>query len=152
MIEVLNGVNGQLELYNDKVIIKRKGALAKMIQGFFKGDKTIYIKQISGIQIKLGGTITNGYIQFTLSGSNESTKGIFNASQEENTVMYSKDSNKQVERMKVTLEELQMKSNTVVVSSVGSPADEIRKFKELMDQGIITAEEFEFRKKQLLGI
>jgi hypothetical protein len=39
----LKGVNGQIELYSDKVIIKRKGALAKLTQGFFKGDKTIYI-------------------------------------------------------------------------------------------------------------
>lgn len=29
VILTLNGVNGQLELYKDKIIIKRKGALAK---------------------------------------------------------------------------------------------------------------------------
>jgi len=39
----LKGVNGQLELYNDKVIIRRKGFVSKMTQGFFKGDKTIYL-------------------------------------------------------------------------------------------------------------
>ena len=33
-----------------------------------------------------------------------------------------------------------------------STADEILKFKELMDMGIITAEEFEAKKKQLLGL
>lgn len=33
-----------------------------------------------------------------------------------------------------------------------SPADEIRKFKELMDDGIITPEEFEAKKKQLLNL
>lgn len=32
-----------------------------------------------------------------------------------------------------------------------SAADEIRKFKELMDEGIITKEEFEVKKKELLG-
>ena len=31
-----------------------------------------------------------------------------------------------------------------------SPADEIRKYKELFDEGIITAEEFEKKKKELL--
>lgn len=31
-------------------------------------------------------------------------------------------------------------------------ADEIRKFKALMDDGIITPEEFEAKKKQLLGL
>lgn len=33
-----------------------------------------------------------------------------------------------------------------------SPADEIRKYKALLDDGIITKEEFETKKKQLLGI
>ena len=33
-----------------------------------------------------------------------------------------------------------------------SPADEIRKFKGLLDDGIITQEEFDAKKKQLLGL
>lgn len=33
-----------------------------------------------------------------------------------------------------------------------SSADEILKFKNLLDQGIISEEEFEVKKKQLLGI
>lgn len=33
-----------------------------------------------------------------------------------------------------------------------SAADEIKKFKELLDQGIITQEEFDAKKKQLLGL
>ena len=33
-----------------------------------------------------------------------------------------------------------------------SSADEIKKFKELLEAGIITQEEFDTKKKQLLGI
>ena len=33
-----------------------------------------------------------------------------------------------------------------------SAADEIKKFKELLDSGIITEEEFNAKKKQLLGL
>ena len=33
-----------------------------------------------------------------------------------------------------------------------SAADEIKKFKELFDMGIITQEEFDAKKKQLLGL
>lgn len=152
LIEVLEGVNGQLELYDDKVIIKRKGFLAKMTQGFTKGDKTIYIKQISGIQVKPGGVLTNGYIQFTIAGGNESTKGVFNASQDENTVMFSKDSNKQIERIKNTLEDLQRTSQAPTLVTSVSVADEIMKFKGLLDAGIITQQEFDNKKKQLLGL
>ncbi|WP_426450686.1 DUF4429 domain-containing protein [Paenibacillus sp. S-38] len=146
----LDGVNGQLELYSDKVIIKRKGVLAKMTQGFFKGDKSIYLKQISGIQIKPGSSLTNGYIQFTVSGGNESTKGIMKATQDENTVMFAKKYNELVDKIKAKIEEMQAES-AIVAPSV-SAADEIRKFKELLDQGILTQEEFDMKKKQLLGL
>ena len=33
-----------------------------------------------------------------------------------------------------------------------SPAEELKKFKELLDMGIITQEEFDAKKKQLLGL
>ena len=37
-------------------------------------------------------------------------------------------------------------------STQQSAADELKKFKELLDSGIITQEEFEAKKKQLLGL
>ena len=37
-----------------------------------------------------------------------------------------------------------------ITTSGESPADEIKKYKELYDQGIITAEEFQTKKEQLL--
>ncbi len=39
-----------------------------------------------------------------------------------------------------------------IIQNVISPADEIKKFKELLDLGIITQEEFDGKKKQLLGL
>ena len=36
--------------------------------------------------------------------------------------------------------------------SLASPADELRKFKQLLDEGIINQEEFEAKKKQILGL
>lgn len=38
------------------------------------------------------------------------------------------------------------------IQAVLSPADEIKKFKELLDIGVITQEEFNAKKKQLLGL
>ena len=38
------------------------------------------------------------------------------------------------------------------VAPVASPIEEIKKFKELLDSGIITQEEFDTKKKQLLGL
>lgn len=145
-----------MELHEDKVIIKRQGALAKMSQGFFKGDKSIYISQISAIQVKPGTMLTNGYIEFTLSGGRENTNGLLDATKDENSVIFTKKKNEQVDRMKSILEDLKSNSsatttNTTVVQS-SSAADEIKKFKDLLDQGIITEAEFESKKKQLLGL
>jgi len=42
--------------------------------------------------------------------------------------------------------------NGITVNNVFlSPADEIKKSNELLDEGIITQEEFDFKKKELLG-
>ena len=43
-------------------------------------------------------------------------------------------------------------SATVVSAPTASNADELKKFKELLDSGIITQEEFDAKKKQLLGL
>ena len=38
------------------------------------------------------------------------------------------------------------------IEQIQSAADEIKKYKELLDQGIITQEEFETKKQQLLKL
>lgn len=147
MIMQLNGVNGQIELYQDKIVIKRKGFISKLTQGFTKGEKSIYLNQISGIQLKPGGMITNGYIQFTISGGKESTKGLAKATQDENTVMFAKKENGAVEKLKSEIERLKQLPNIHTTSA----ADEIRKYKQLFDDGIISEEEFNAKKKGLLA-
>ncbi len=101
----VNGVNGQLYLYENRIIIRRKGVLAKMTQGFFKGEKEIFLSQISGIQVKKAGML-NGYIQFTLSGGIEGRKGVMEATKDENSVMFSMGQNKNVEIIKKKIYEL----------------------------------------------
>lgn len=52
-----------------------------------------------------------------------------------------------------TIEAAKAKKNqTVQLSAAVSTADEIKKFKELLDTGAITQEEFEVKKKLLLGV
>ena len=42
--------------------------------------------------------------------------------------------------------------NNAVPQSANSPADELKKFKELLDMGVISQEEFDEKKKQLLNL
>ncbi|WP_407325576.1 DUF4428 domain-containing protein [Lactobacillus johnsonii] len=49
-------------------------------------------------------------------------------------------------------EKEQTKANRIKIESNADPAEEIRKFKKLADEGIISNEEFEAKKKQLLNL
>ena len=147
---LLRGVNGQIEVYNDRVVIKRKGFLAKTTQGFFKGDKTFYINQLSGVQVKHGTVLTRGYIQFVVAGSRESKGGLYSAVGDENTVMFAQKDNNFVDSMQQYIE----KARSTPVQQVSTPvsmADEIKKFKQLLDDGVITQAEFDKQKAKLLG-
>lgn len=56
----------------------------------------------------------------------------------------------EAQRCMAKLEELIRKYSASSVQTIQSPADEIRKFKGLMDDGIITEAEYEAKKRQLL--
>ena len=147
----LRGVGGQLDLYENKIVIRRKGALATMSHGF-TGDKEILIRNITGIQMKPGSAMLNGYIQFTIPGGNESKRGIGAATQDENTVMFRKSENETAKSIKEKIEQTQMDMNRPQAAVVASsPVDEIRKLKELLEDNIITQEEFDKKKADLLA-
>lgn len=126
----------------------RKGLRNFMIQGS-KGEKSIPIKSITAIQLKEPG-LTTGYIQFAYSGSSESKGGTMSAVNDENTILFLKKELKQAKELKSMVESIQRQNSTS--SPQISGADEIIKFKQLLDEGILTVEEFETKKKQILGI
>lgn len=147
----LYGSGGDLELFEDKIIIKREGFFAKLTHGPFKGNKTIYLNQITSIQIKSASVFLNGYIQFSLPGGFESTRGILDASGDENSVIFEKKYNNIAYEIQTKIEEIKSKQNTKE-SNYLSAADEIKKYKSLLDEGIISNDEFEAKKKQLLNL
>lgn len=98
-MQAIKGVNGQITLTKTRVIISRKGALGIMTQGM-KGDKEIPIKNITAVQFKKTGGVTNGYLQLSLLGSSESKGGIFDATKDENTVMFSSKQQPNFEEVK----------------------------------------------------
>lgn len=57
-----------------------------------------------------------------------------------------------MQKIQNTFEQAKSNTNTNVSQSVFSSADEIVKFKHLLEQGIITQEEFDKKKQQLLGL
>lgn len=150
----LKGKNGQLYVYADHVEIKRKGLLSFLTHGT-AGDKTIPYTAIQSVQLKKGSLLVNGYIQFGILGAIERSGGIYNATDDENAVVFSKGSNDDAEKIKIFIEEkiFALKSTTATTNIIQStPADEVLKLKQLLDAGILTKEEFELKKKQILGL
>ena len=151
----VKGVNGQIELHNDRVIIKRKGVMSKLTQGL-KGEKSILVSRISSVQFKEATSFTNGYIQFGFSGGEESKSGLFDATKDENTVMFRKSQQREFERLRDKIDQLigsaNTPSQTPKTKNSTSNLDELEKLSHLKEKGIITEEEFKKKKKQLLGI
>ncbi len=143
--------NGKFTVTVDEynVKIKSKGMLNYINKGS-RGEKSIPIKSITAIQFK-DPSLTAGYIQFAYSGSSESKGGVFDAVKDENTVLFAKKELKQAKELVDLIESKRHASSAPQITAVSS-ADEILKMKELLDAGVLTQDEFDAKKKQLLGI
>ena len=149
----MKGANGQLMVYEDKVIIERKGANAFLYYGF-AGAKTIPLSSIKSVQFKKAGKVFGGYIQFSILGGVECQGGLNNAISDENSVMIAAKDNDIAQKIKDYVESriIEYSKPQVTVAQQLSAADELKQYKELLDMDIITQEEFDSKKKQLLGL
>ena len=143
------GVSGILEVFEDRLEIKRSGLLSLITHGL-QGTKTIPFRSITAIQFKEAGMMS-GYLQFTLVGGRESTGGVLAAAEDENSFMF-RGQNKLMKDIKDYIEQQRTIAHApVATASSGSIADEIAKLKSLHDEGVLTAVEFEKAKARLLG-
>ncbi len=144
------GINGRIEVIGDRIKISRKGIGSFFTHGL-QGEKEILISQISAIQVKPASMLTNGYLQFGFLGSQESKGGIFQAAQDENTVMFKKSQQPEFEAIKGEIERIRSAGQSDKTAAF-SAADEIKKLAALRDEGVITTAEFDAKKRQLLGL
>ena len=105
--------------------------------------------------MKKAGILTVGYIQFSVLGGVESRRGLNEAVDDENTVTFDSPQTKTAEAIKNKIYELQnqAKGNNGVIQNIVnqvSGADEILKYKQLLDAGVLTQEEFDRKKQEIL--
>lgn len=155
---ILKCSNGILKVYEDKVVISRN-TFGGFISQSLKGDRTFFYSDLTGIEYRKPTIMGNGYIKFISAGTQETNQGIgklgmttANAIKDPNTLIlkaFNKEIPKKSEEIyNYILEKIHKEkaSNTNSISN----ADEIMKFKQLLDQGIISQEEFEKKKQELL--
>ena len=103
------------------------------------------------------GAFFAGYIQFEYPGSDSTNKSPYES---ENAVVFNKKDNiklmediyNYIENRIVEEKKAKRAPASTIVQQATSPAEELKKMKELLDMGIITQEEFDAKKKQLLGL
>jgi hypothetical protein len=149
----IKGVNGQVSVVGDFIVINRKGFMAKMSQGFTKDEKRLNIHTITAVQLKKPG-MTRGYIQFTLAGGNESRKGVSDATKDENSVLFDKKSLAEFEALRDYVDRRITEAHAPQSPSPSQEPDlgeQIRKLAALRDEGLLTEDEFQAKKADLLS-
>lgn len=153
------GSGGHIWVWVDRLRIKHFGVRGLLTKGVLKGDKDIWLDQISGIQWREPGAMWLGHIQFTLIGG--STNSAL-ATRDENAVLFTKQRRDEFERVKLAVEarirELRLGRGTAGDTSTAAHAgpdldvyDAVRKLGELRDAGLLTTAEFETKKADLLS-
>lgn len=155
----LKCTNGLLIVYNDRVVISRKTAMGFISQNF-AGDRTFFYKDLTSVEYRKPTMFANGYMKFITAGANETRQNLTNigtttkeALKDPNTLIlraFNKEiPNKSEEIYNFIINRIRECKDTIANKGV-SQADEIIKFKKLLDEGIITREEFERKKQELL--
>ena len=140
-MRTLTGVNGSLELLGDRVVLKR----GKLLGNF---EKTTFLQDIVEVEIKKPG-LARGL--FSISTALD--RGNINSSsvQANNIALKSGQWDEAVE-FKRALEEAMNLAKSTSGAASSSSADELAKYKALLDSGAISETEYEAKKKQLLGL
>lgn len=148
---IYDGRNGgTVEVLDNVLIIRRKGVTGFLTQGL-KGEKRIPFSSITSVQFKEPG-LTTGYIQFGIMGGIESRGGVFDATTDENTVLFLAKALPQFRELR-----------DIVESRIGRPAqsapapaaptvsfsEELTRLADLRDRGVLSEEEFAEEKARL---
>lgn len=154
----LQGVRGRsMKVYEDRCVIKVQANIGSFLTGNGSdGEKTIYYVDCIGVQFKEAG-IQLGYLQLETGSMmmNNKSSNFFNENSFtfDSSVQTNEFMNEVADFVKKKVSESKNKpAEAAPAPAPVSAADEILKFKQLLDMGAITQEEFDAKKKQLLGL
>ena len=155
-IYTLSGCRGRrMQVFDNKCIISTKPGFGALLTcNATDGAKTIYYSDVIGVQFKKSG-ITIGYLQLETASTtmNNRDSNFFN----ENSFTFERNLNDSMEEVvnyitKKVDHTKQQKNAPFVVANTVSIADELKKFKELLDMGVLTQAEFDAKKNELLNL
>jgi Short C-terminal domain/Domain of unknown function (DUF4429) len=143
------GYNGQISIEGDWLTIERKG-LGRI--GHSKGDKRIALGQIVAVKMRPAGRLANGFIHFSTPGRDDLKGGLSAANKDDNSVIFTRGQQADFDAVREHIENYIAARSGVTASTPADPAEQIRKLAQLRDEGLLTEDEFQAKKTQLLGL
>lgn len=149
----LDTVSTRAAIDGSNVVIWHQSFIGQIAKGGLQGEKRIPIKSILSIQFKEATLATIGYIQLETAGGSASAArgGAFEAAGDENSIIFSMEHNDEARKFKNAIQ-AKVDSSSQGGTNALSSADELKKFADLRDAGVISEEEFQKKKSQILGL
>ena len=143
----LTGNTADLEVYEDHLVYIGKTTAQSVVMGLaYNGSKEYYFCDLTSVNYKAPGII-NGYLSFEYPGSQHIQETIWFNRKKDIVAEFKKA----YEYIKERIAFYKKQKSSTTIQQLSS-AEELKKFKELLDADIITQEEFDAKKKQLLGL
>lgn len=151
----VEGLNGQVEVDDEWVRIHRKGLMARAGHGMLGRGVQIRLSDIVDIDISYPRFGVNGYIRFLTGG--EHPIGVQEAVKDDASVVFKKKHQAAFdelrEELKALLAERSDKGLAQAIAAAVPRVDfatQIRELAALRDEGLLSEEEFQLKKAQLL--
>lgn len=149
VMDVPKPLKAKIVADNEKVTITHFGALNFMSGN--NGDVVINYSTLAGINVVPVNLLKKGYIEFLIPGANPVTDRLKLEEHSNVVQIMNLEDTKVFEDLRDFINEKKSQPNAPIQSAPISVADEILKFKNLLDAGVITEEEFQTKKTELLN-
>lgn len=142
-----------LSIYDDYLSIQPKGFLGFTREGL-KGERKIFYKDITSVQFKASNKLFAGFIEFYFAGSNTHNQGgglISGTDNENRFYFYNKDLQTMI-KINEFIEQKIRGTNNNSNSQQSDNISELKNLKLLLDEGLITQEDYDAKKKKILNL
>lgn len=139
------GYDGEIEIFDGSIKIKK---------GKKDLGRTIAMADIVSVTLKKPVLTAAGCIHIQVFGAKtySSVANVTHYATDVNAICFRKPQYEEAVNFKDELEKAITAARSTPAQGGASPADELRQLKQLLDEGIITQEDFDKKKTQLLGL
>ncbi|WP_158613190.1 MULTISPECIES: DUF4429 domain-containing protein [unclassified Frondihabitans] len=151
----VKGHNGQITFDGETVAITREGFFGRIGQG--RSTKSLPIRSIGAVQFKPASALVNGYLQFSVQGevsqrNNQLGSRVTGAAADENSVIFTKKQQAEFQELADALTDaVRTAHQPQTVAAAPDLADQLQKLAGLRDSGILTPQEFDAKKADILA-